>query len=192
MIEDSKAHSLDTIEDVETKLKRFESSDFIYQEDLTKELDLLDGDFDERIISKIVLWKVNRAPLLDNKTIDLLNKIKKDDKQIDEDLTKEILTRLLDKKNRGFDLPMASTLLRFKNPSIYQIIDQRAYRILKKNQILRIPYSIEKKINLYLAYLADLRALTDKYNLKFEWLDRTLYKMDKEINKNIKLKNYGK
>lgn len=192
MIEDSKIQSIDTIDDVEIRLKEFESSNFKYQEDLTRELDLLDGDFDESIISKIVLWKVNRAPLLDNETIYLLNKIKKEDKQINEDLTKEILTRLLDKNNRGFDLPMASTLLRFKNPLIYQIIDQRAYRVLKKDQILKIPYSIPGKIKLYLEYLADLRSLSEKYNLEFKWLDRTLYKMDKELNKDKKLKNYGK
>lgn len=43
-------------------------------------------------------------------------------------MAEEILRKLL--MTPGIRLPMASTILRFKNPNVYQIIDQRAYRFL--------------------------------------------------------------
>ncbi len=51
---------------------------------------------------------------------------------------------------------MASAILRFKNPNIYQIIDQRANRLLYSKE-LKIPHNILKQIDLYVDYLTKLR-----------------------------------
>jgi thermostable 8-oxoguanine DNA glycosylase len=165
------------------------SDNFTYQEALTKKLDKLEGDFDENMINEIVLWKVNRAPFLKPETLSLLNKIEKGDGAIDKQLTKDILAQLL--AAPGFDLPMTSTLLRFKNPQAYQIIDQRVYRFIYPDKTLKLTASIEKKIDLYLKYLEDLKQICAEKGLEFSKIDRTLYAADKELNSEIPLKGYG-
>ena len=104
-----------------------------YQAELTLELDKLETNFNQEIINEIVLWKVNRYVLMQKDTLELLNKIKKTDNILNEELTILILKKLLDKDQKGIQLAMASTILRFKNPSIYQIIDQRVYRFIYNN-----------------------------------------------------------
>jgi hypothetical protein len=42
--------------------------------------------------------------------------------------------------------------------------------------------SAERKIEVYLLYLDDLRSLCDQKGLKFETVDRVLYVFDKETN----------
>ncbi len=91
---------------------------------------------------------------------------------------------------------MASTILRFKNPNIYQIIDQRVYRIIYGTE-LKLPLSfspksIKTQIDIYLQYLNDLRSVCINKQIEFSTSDRILYNVDKRINKNIPLKNYGK
>ena len=57
---------------------------------------------------------------------------------------------------------MASTILRFRNPNIFQIIDQRAYRVieggpLKLSQINKTSRdtTINKQIEIYLRLLRE-------------------------------------
>ncbi len=173
-------------------LKDFEqqiSDKFDYQEALTAKLDDMEGDFNENIINEIVLWKVNRAPQLQPETLALLNKIDKGTVEINEDLTRKILAQLL--AAPGFDLPMASTLLRFKNPHAYQIIDQRVFRFIYPDKHLKLTASAEKKIALYLAYLKDLKTICQEKGLDFSKIDRTLYAADKDLNSAFPLKGYG-
>ena len=118
--------------------------------------------------------------------MELLNKIKKSDDKLNEDLTKQILERLLEKHQKGIQLAMASTILRFKNPSIYQIIDQRVYRFIY-GKPLKYPNTIDEQINLYLKYLNDLREKC-KDNIPFEESDRILYSADKKFNPDIPIK----
>jgi len=114
-------------------------------------------------------------------------------KVLNEEKTREILTSLL--KTKGVQLAMASTILRFRNPNIFQIIDQRAYRVikgepLKLSQIKETSRdeTIQKQINIYLKYLEKIREKCKKLDVDFYDLDRVLYIIDRKINKSVKIK----
>ncbi len=167
--------------------------EFKYQESLTNKLDTNDDDFDQNRLNEIVLWKVNRYAEFDNDLIKLINSIDKNDLEIDIDKTKLILNGLL--KTNGVQLAMASTILRYRNPNIYQIIDQRVFRVIYENQILDLnTYPSEKnlsyQIELYIKYLLDLKQICTDNNIPFDKADRILFMADKRINKKEKLKNY--
>ena len=155
-------------------------------------LDSYDGDFDQVILNKIVLWKVNRYPIIDDAIIEELNGIKKTDEAISPVSLKALILKLLN--CHGIQLPMASTILRFKNPKLFQIIDQRVYRVIYGKK-MKLPgsYNIinrEKLADLYLQYLKDLRNKCDELNIPFEKADRILWMADKRINKDKRLDNY--
>jgi len=84
---------------------------------------------------------------------------------------------------------MASTILRFKNKRLYQIIDQRVYRIIY-GKTLKLPRSVDDQITLYFEYLEKLREICKLLEIRFESSDRILYNADKRVNKCIKLENY--
>jgi hypothetical protein len=167
--------------------------DFDFQKDLTVKLDNQSTAFDENVINEIVLWKVNRYVKIENKTLNLVNNIKKDSKELDIENTIIVLKALL--QTKGIQLPMASTILRFKNPKIYQIIDQRVYRIIYVGKKLKLnTYPSEKNLNeqieLYLRYLIDLNKICDLLQIPFDKSDRILFMADRRINKDISLDNY--
>lgn len=163
------------IDEVDTSLKEYN-----YQEKLTGKLKELTGDFTQETINEIVLWKVNRYSELNDETLHLLNQINKEDKKINIDLTKDLLRKLLD--TPGIRLPMASTILRFKNPNIYQIIDQRAYRFLMNDDLKTYFSNIERQIEYYLEYLTELRIKCEEKKIPFEIADQVLYQLDKKKN----------
>lgn len=164
-------------------------NEFNYQDKLTSKLDKTDKDFDQEIINEIVLWKVNRYAELAPSLVDKINRIKRTDKEINEQLAREILLELL--KTKGIKLPMASTILRFRNPKLFQIIDQRVYRIIY-NEKLKLPYNrqLEEQIDLYFKYLKDLRGIANKLKVSFELSDRILFMADRRLNKDDNLDNY--
>jgi hypothetical protein len=167
--------------------------DFDYQKDLTVKLDNQSTAFDENAINEIVLWKVNRYVKIEKETLKLVNNIKTDSKELDIENTKIVLKALL--QTKGIQLPMASTILRFKNPKIYQIIDQRVYRIIYEEKKLKLnTYPSEKNLNeqieLYLIYLIDLNKICDLLQIPFDKSDRILFMADRRINKDISLDNY--
>jgi len=167
--------------------------EFNYQKSLTSKLDSDIGNFDQNKLNEIVLWKVNRYAQFDDNLINMINSINKNDKEINLDKTKTILYELL--KTNGVQLAMASTILRFRNPNIYQIIDQRVYRLIYKNKILKIntypsKKNIDYQIELYMKYLTDLKNICNDFKVPFKYSDRILYNVDKRINKKIKLINY--
>ena len=87
---------------------------------------------------------------------------------------------------------MASTILKFKNRQIFQIIDQRVYRILygeplKVSTSLKEKY-INKTIQLYFDYLDKLTVTCRVKKIKFEDADRVLYMLDKRVNSSIKIR----
>lgn len=99
-----------------------------YQLELTKKLDGLDlTQLNEQMLLEIVLWKLNRYPQLDSSLLDELKALgplkAKHYKE-----AKNVLGKLL--LSPGVRLPMASTILRFVNPDVFQIIDDRAFRML--------------------------------------------------------------
>jgi hypothetical protein len=167
--------------------------EFEYQTDLTVRLDNTNRNFDQEIINEIVLWKVNRYAMVDDETLGLLNDIDTNSAEINIDQTKTVLKTLIQKK--GIQLPMASTILRFKNKNIYQIIDQRVFRIIYKDKKLKFKtYQNEKNLNeqidLYIQYLQDLAKICDSLKIPFDKSDRILYMADKRINKDISIDNY--
>jgi len=101
----------------------------------------------------------------------------------------KILRSLLDKKQKGIRLPMASTILRFRNKNIYQIIDQRAYRFLY-GEDLKLKGDVDSQIDLYLSYLEKLRIKCDDSKIPFENADRIFYLLDRDLNKQVDLKGY--
>ena len=144
-------------------------------------------------MNEIVLWKVNRYAEFDSILISLINSVQRYQTEIDIEKTKLILRGLLN--TNGVQLAMASTILRFRNPGIYQIIDQRVYRIIYKNQELKLnTYLSEKNLNyqidLYLKYLKDLKKVCSDLDIPFDKSDRILFMADRRINKELKLKNY--
>jgi hypothetical protein len=167
--------------------------EFTYQNELTSKLDRNTNLFNQDIINEIVLWKVNRYAKLEDETLLLINEIEIDSIELDIEKTKEILKKLL--LIKGIQLPMASTILRFRNKNIYQIIDQRVFRIIYQGKTLKIStYLSEKNINgqidIYIKYLSDLRIICQELQIPFCDADRILYMADKRINVSHKLKNY--
>jgi hypothetical protein len=168
----------------------YSESEYDFQVDLTKKLDGVAGKkFDQEIINEIILWKVNRYAVLDNKTLSLLNSIGSEGGELNVTLTEEILGNML--KTKGIRLPIASTILRFKNPNIYQIIDQRAYRYLYGEELSLQPptnKNIDSQIQLYIRYLKDLKDVPTKTGWDFTMLDRILYSKDIKHNPGLKIK----
>ena len=96
------------------------------------------------------------------------------------------LRELLD--THGVKLAMASTILRFRNPNLYQIIDQRVFRFIYPNKDLsKITTKKVEQIEIYLQYLEDLREICQSKNVDFNLSDRIFYALDKEKNKDHKL-----
>jgi len=168
--------------------------EFDYQKDLTAKLDKIETMFDQEIINEIILWKVNRYANVDNDTLKLLNEIGTTSRELDIEKTRKILKTLIQKK--GIQLPMASTILRFKNKNIYQIIDQRVYRIIYKDKKLKLKThpndkNLNDQVDLYIQYLKDLTEVCTKLKIPFDKSDRILFMADKRINKDIPLDNYS-
>lgn len=164
-------------------------SEFEYQKDLTEKLDNITDDFDDDVINKIILWKLNRYALIPSECITKINTIDPLSQTLDVGLTREILGILL--RVKGIRLPMASTILRFKNKNLYQIIDQRVYRIINDKNFplssVKSQAHIDKQIDMYLKYLQDLKAICMQNNIDFSSADRVLYMADKRVNKDHKI-----
>lgn len=179
-----------TIHDIIPSPTDIENSKYDYQPKLTGKLDNLDIDFNQDIINEIILWKVSRYSELPEDTLTLINQIKKTDTQINYDLTGAILLKLLSKKQKGIRLPLASTILRFKNPNIYPILDQRVYRFIYGEELKYSVSNIKQQIEIYLSYIDKLRSICNEFNIEFSMADRVLYLMDKKYNFDVKLKGY--
>jgi hypothetical protein len=180
-----------TINELNSSIVEDSEQNFNHQKHLTGILDEFSNSYNQNVLNEIVLWKVNRYVEFSEESIILINKVDKKSRVIDKDLTSKILVALL--KTKGIRLPMASTILRFKNPNIYQIIDQRVYRIIygehyNSNFMKENENSIKKQIDLYLEYLKTLKIKCNQINIDFKDADRILYEADKILNKNIKIK----
>jgi len=156
--------------------------DYNYQEGLTEKLDNIESDFNQEIVNEIILWKVNRYAKLNKESLDLINKIDKNSININHALTGDILLHLL--YTKGIRLPMASTILRFRNPNIYQIIDQRVYRLIYGEK-LKLKTNVNDSIIQYLDYLKELREVSKRYDIPFSQSDRILYEYDRVNNLEI-------
>lgn len=164
---------------LERLLKRYN-----YQRDLTLELDRIgDRPFRPSDVDRIVLWKVNRYVKLGSKTRKALN-CAVDLKPGLHRKARDVLLALL--QERGVDLPMASTLLRFRNPKTFQVIDRRAYRaVYDVAYPLKRTTGDEEKLEVYFDYLDELVKLAKASKFPFENLDRALYVLDKELKNKL-------
>lgn len=162
-----------------------------YNHHLTKRLDGFKDDFDQGLINMIALWKVNRYPYVPENVLAELNQVRTDTEIVQRH--ERLLQQLLDCK--GLQLPMASTFLRFRNPRLFQIIDQHVYRLLTGTELSLPLFPSEKNkkaiCRIYFDYLNLLRAKCKDLEIPFEKADRILYNADKRINKGVKLRNYG-
>jgi len=159
--------------------------EYKYQKDLTAYLDTITGQFlSQHLINEIVLWKVNRYISIDEGIIEDLYKIS-EIKTKNHRSADKIIRKLLEIK--GVDLPMASTILRFQNPRVFQIIDRHAYRAIYG---VKYPFNSssnkEKKIEKYFDYIDRLHDLCTIKKLHFKTIDRVLYQFDKSENKKLK------
>jgi len=165
-------------------LKQFLNG-YKYQPRLTPRLDGLGGaDLTPELVDQIVLWKLNRYVSLDSALLGRLNQLKA--LRMGEHRKGEpVLSELL--ATHGVDLPMASTLLRFRNPGVFQIIDRHAYRA-----VYGAPYPLfastpaSSKVAVYFEYLDDLLSFCQGRQLAFSTIDRLLYMFDKELNGRLK------
>jgi thermostable 8-oxoguanine DNA glycosylase len=179
----------DASENWEQNLKEAKNK-YKYQPELTPELDNNSEDFSYTTILEIALWKVNRYPTVTDELIDALNKVRKEPSRENAEL---VLDLLLSDEYRGYDLPMASTLLRFAAPNYFQIIDQRVYRFIHpEKDSLKLPNTKEEKISLYFKYLDDLHVVCERHAIDFKEADRILYQMDKNLNKSFPLHKKSK
>ncbi|MGA8367896.1 MAG: hypothetical protein WB716_11325 [Candidatus Acidiferrales bacterium] len=152
-----------------------------YQPDLTAKLDALETlQFTQALINEIVLWKNNKLAQFSDellRSIENVKELHRGEHQNAESLIDSLLIV------HGVGLPMASTLLRFRNPSAFQIIDRHAYRAVYGSKFPIYPSMPRKKqIDIYFDYLHDLITLCDQKKIKFETIDRVLYQFDKDIN----------
>src|SRR5229473_1483660 len=137
-----------------------------YQPDLTAKLDALEAlQFTQALINEIVLWKINRFAKLGDELLRSIENIKKLHRGEHRD-AESLIDSLLNVD--GVGLPMASTLLRFRNPSAFQIIDQHAYRAVYGSKFPIYPSMPRKKqIGVYFDYLDELITLCGQKKIKF-------------------------
>jgi len=152
-----------------------------YQPKLTELLDNLENTpIDQSLINDIVLWKVNRYVRVSDDIIGQIEGLKVL-KAAEHRKGKEVLTVLIGLN--GVDLPMASTILRFINPKVFQIIDRHAYRaVYSKKYPLYQSTPTERKVSLYCGYIDHLIELCQVKGLTFTTIDRLLYIFDKKNN----------
>ncbi len=154
---------------------------YSYEPELTSRLDNLeDTAVDQSLINDIVLWKVNRYVKVSDEIVVLISGLRVLKEREHRKSKKEIDTLMsLD----GVDLPMASTILRFINPNVFQIIDRHAYRAVYGIKYPLYPTTpIERKISLYFDYVDQLIKLCEARRLRFTTIDRLLYVFDKKNN----------
>jgi thermostable 8-oxoguanine DNA glycosylase len=156
------------------------ATDYSFQDELTAELDRKTDDFGEVTLLKIVLWKTNRYPKLESNTIQIINGLREN---YSEDKAKAALLHLLNLK--GFDLPLASTVLRFACPTELQIIDKRVYRLIMPVDALKIPHGKKQKVDMYFEYIEKLKEISLDCNIPFRKSDRIFYQLDKILNSDI-------
>ena len=163
--------------------------EYDYHPELTGELDELDVEqFNYETLYKIVLWKLSRFPYI---TDELVNELKgiKDIQPKEHQNARDILGKFL--RTPGIALPMASTILRFINPNAFQIIDDRAYRVLlpgkakypSKPQKITDSY-INKSAEIYFNYLDRMHEICSE-KLPFDKADRILYQLDVKLGNKI-------
>ncbi len=141
------------------------------------------------IINEIILWKINRMPVIEDSVIEEIVNLPSKISPLEASKSNksyEIIVRLLCSK--GIKLPIASTILHFYYPNIYPIIDQRAFRELYKKEYPHHQKDCDKLAKLYLNYIKDIYEYKIKNcpKISFKDIDKILYQIDKEKGNKVK------
>jgi hypothetical protein len=162
--------------------------EYNYNLELTDKLDKLDiSNFNRESFYEIILWKLNRFPIIENTLLDELKTLSSL-KTGEHKISKEILKKLL--SCSGIRLPMASTILRFINPEVFQIIDDRVFRILFSESKMPTKTAkvtekyLENSCEIYFKYIDKLVEICDD-NLPFFDADRIIYLLDIKLGNKI-------
>ena len=160
---------------------------FDYEKELTDKLDSIGNNpFSQQNILEMTLWKLSRVPHVNNDLLYRLNdlaSLKDIENQENKQKVYDVLYELLGCK--GVRLPMASTYLRFRNPHVFQIIDQRVWNQLYDYEY-KNSYDRDEQINKYMQYLEKLRYRCQRDGVPFEIADRFYYLKDKDENHHIR------
>ena len=175
--------------DYQEILSRFVYDDETEIMDRISKVDKADYRENKDIINESVLWKMNRKPQIAEKLIDAiysLDVVKTPLEAAKSELTTQVLELLL--LSKGMQLPMASTVLHFYFPSIYPIIDQRAYRELYGEEYPKYITKVETLVKMYMKYISDCYQYQQKQcpEIPFAKIDKVLYQMDKEKGFKVK------
>jgi hypothetical protein len=148
---------------------------------MTARLDAIETlQFTQELVNEIVLWKINRFVQLSDELLRGIESVRELHPG-EHRHAKSVIDSLL--IVHGIGLPVASTLLRFRNPSVFQIIDRRAYRAVYGSKFPVYPsMSPKKQIGVYFDYVDELIKLCGQKKIRFETIDRVLYQFDKDTN----------
>jgi hypothetical protein len=136
------------------------------------------------LLRRIALWKLDRVLNVPGGTVQKLQALAADgDLRVDSAETQSLIAELMECE--GIGLPMASTILTFLRPDVFPIIDVRAYRALYGKKRYFSQSKDQKNIELYLAYAADVRGISQKLNRPLRDIDEQLYEFDKQHNGKI-------
>jgi hypothetical protein len=163
--------------------------EYAYQPELTAKLDALNAsNLNEERFYEIVLWKLNRFPRLASGLLGELRTISTL-KQGEHRCADSQLKALL--QCPGIALPMASTVLRFVAPEVFQIIDDRVYRIVfpgrakyPSKPLKSSAAYLQASSTIYFDYLDELHRQACEV-LPFRDADRILYQLDIKLGNEI-------
>ncbi len=131
-------------------------------------------------LRRVSLWKSNRVLAVTPETLELLNSLSlQKDLTLDAPLVEKVIESLVDSQGIGF--PMASAILKFIKPSVFPIIDVRAYRALTGQKITYSSYSLAK----YIEYSKALTRIAHQLNRPLCEIDEQLYCFDEKHNGKI-------
>jgi hypothetical protein len=162
-----------------------------YQPALTQKLDgLAQRVFSKVDVYEILLWKIGRFADLEDSLMAKVNSLR-DISFAKLGTSKAALAELL--RTKGVQLPMASAILRFRNPTVFQVIDERTCRIVY-GDLMSLPLKgahvsdayTKRCTEIYFDYLRRLKKLANQCGYQYETLDRALYQLDIELKNRLK------
>lgn len=163
--------------------------EYRYQPTLTSKLDGMNAsEFDREAFYEIVLWKLNRFPQIDDRLLESLKELSLLEPRQHRRAASQLRSLL---ECQGIALPMASTVLRFINPNVFQIIDDRVYRIVYpgKSKYPSKPLKVsttylDNSESIYFDYLDALHEISSE-ELPFFEADRILYQLDIKLGNKV-------
>lgn len=131
-------------------------------------------------LRRVSLWKLNRVLSVSSNTLKKLNELSANtDVKLRDDLVKEVIENLVISQGIGF--PMASAILKFIKPSVFPIIDVRAYRALTGKKPHYATYDYDK----YIEYAEQVSELSKVLKRPLSEIDEQLYCYDQAHNGEI-------